>query len=284
MPRSSPDTIEDEAEVPTFGTSAFQSERWTPARFRPADLPEPGFRPGASQMAGRALWRLFRKVGSATVVHVDLTPDRSRELLALPWLDEAELARWQRFVHPRPQRQFTLCRAVLRELLCHRLGCGNNRLAFATGTYGKPFALVGGSPAPIAFNVSHGGRHGLIALAPAGRIGVDVEERAARRDMDEDIRLLFAPGERARLQTVCGLRKVDLFYRLWTMKEALVKASGAGLSVDTTGFEIPFAIYAGAGSGLFNFPGAPDETWRLEKLGNANFEAALAIEAVPLAD
>jgi len=250
----------------------------------PADLPTPGSCPGASQMAGQALWRPFRKVDCTTVVHVDLTPDPSRELLALAWLDDEELARRQRFVHPRPLRQFTLCRAVLRELLCHRLGCRNDRLSFATGTYGKPFALVGGSPAPIAFNVSHGGRHGLIALAPSGRIGVDVEERTARRDMDEDIRLLFAPGERARLKTVCGLRKVDLFYRLWTVKEALVKASGAGLSLDTTGFEIPPAIYAGAGSGLFSFPGASGEVWRLERLGNANFEAALAVEAVPHSD
>ncbi len=133
----------------------------------------------------------------------------------------------------------------------------------------------------MAFNVSHSGRHGLIAIAPAGRVGVDVEERSARRDMDGDIRVLFAPGERSQFEALGGWRKTDLFYRLWTLKEALVKATGIGLSLDTAEFEIPRSIYAGTGSGLFSFAGTPDETWLLESLGNADFSAALAHEASP---
>jgi len=237
--------------------------------------------PGAPRKADGSLWRLFHKSGRATVVHVDLVANGRREVRALAWLDEAERERRRRFLHPRPQRQFTLCRAVLRQLLCRRLGCRNDQLSFAEGKHGKPFALVCGSPAPVAFNVSHGGRHGLIAFAPAGRVGVDVEERSARRDMDGDIRVLFAPEERSRLAAVDGWRKTELFYRLWTLKEALVKATGAGLSLDTAGFEIPGSIYAGTGAGLFSFPGAPDETWRLESFGHAGFYAALAREASP---
>ena len=186
-----------------------------------------------------------------------------------------------RFLHPRPRRQFTLCRAVLRQILCRRLGCLNDELSFATGQYGKPFALVGGSPAPVAFNVSHDGRHGLIAFAPAGQIGVDVEERSARRDMDGDIRVLFAPSERAHFEALSGSRKTDLFYRLWTLKEALVKATGIGLSLDTTGFEIPWSVLAGTGPRQFSLPEMPDHAWNLESLGNAEFSAALAREAVP---
>ncbi|MDE0697996.1 MAG: 4'-phosphopantetheinyl transferase superfamily protein [Boseongicola sp.] len=183
----------------------------------------------AARKANGLSWRLFHTANGATVVHVDLVPNRHREVQALAWLDSAERERRARFLHPRPQRQFTLCRAVLRQILCRRLGCRNDELSFATGQHGKPFALARGRPAPVTFNVSHGGRHGLIAFASAGQVGVDVEERLARRDMDGDIRVLFAPRERSRFEALSGSRKTELYYRLWTLKEALVKATGIGL-------------------------------------------------------
>ena len=224
--------------------------------------------------------RPFRETGDAAVYHVDLAPHSDRETEALAWLDAPERARRRRFLYAGPRREFTLCRAALRDLLCRRLGCRNDRLSFSASRRGKPFALVGGSPASVAFNVSHSGRHGLIAVAPAGRIGVDLEERSRRRDLDTYIRLLFAPHERAELEAADSERKIDLFYSLWTMKEALIKAVGAGLAIDTTGFEIPPALYRGARSraAVFRFPGSPSVAWRLENLGTGRFAAALSCE------
>ena len=117
---------------------------------------------------------------------------------------------------------------------------------------------------------------------PEGRIGVDVEERSARRDLAGDIGVLFAPEERAALGAAEGDLKIDLFYRLWTLKEALVKATGAGLSLDTAGFEIPPALYRDARGPAthceFRHPEVPGAAWRLETLGNGRFAAALARE------
>ena len=220
--------------------------------------------------------------------HVDLEPDASREAEALNLLDAEEHARLRCFRHPRRRREFILCRAALRALLCHRLGCRNTELAFAASRHGKPYALVDGDPNPVSFNVSHSDKHGLIALAPGGRIGVDVEERSARRDPDGVLRSMFAPAEQAALARATGRCKVHLFFALWTMKEALVKALGVGLARDTSAFEIPSPMYRGMRSTVFRFPDAPSVGWRLENLGNARFAAALAWElrtehAVPLA-
>ena len=190
------------------------------------------------------------------------------------------------------RREFTLCRAALRALLCRRLGCANAELSFETLDRGKPFAVVGGVPSPVGFSVSHSGGHGLIALVPHGRIGVDVEERTPRRNLNDDIRLLFAPGERAELEAADGDRKTDLFYRLWTLKEAVLKAAGLGLALDTAGFEIPRALYRGAREDEdvpqlrelrerrrgFRLPGAPGVAWKLETLEDVRFAAALARE------
>lgn len=223
-------------------------------------------------------WSPLQKTENYLVVHVDLTPDDSLEGKALDWLDEAELARRALFVHATPRRHFTLCRAALRTLLCRKLDCRNSDLSFEVSSLGKPFARNRGKPAPIAFNLSHSGHHGLIAVAPRGRIGVDVEERLPDRDLDSYSRTLLAPVERAFFEKESGNRKCELFYRLWTMKEALVKAAGEGLSLDTSKFELPPTMVRGEPSGIFSFPDSSATRWRLEYIGNDRYAAAVARE------
>ena len=193
------------------------------------------------------------------------------------WLDGGERERCTRFLVQRPRREFRLCRAALRALLCRRLGCRNDALAFAPAEHGKPFALVDGAPAPVSFNVSHSGCHGLIAVAAGGRIGVDIEERVIRHDIDGVLRTAFAPDEQADLAAASGRRKTELLFRLWTMKEALIKALGSGLSLDTASFTLPAGLRRGAvRSALFRFPWMPGVEWVLSDLSNAGFAAALA--------
>ena len=226
-------------------------------------------------------WRPFRKIGNAAVTYVDLSPHAAREADALACLDEKEQSRWQRYRHAGSRRRFALCRAALRVVLCRQLGCRNEQLAFAASSYGKPFVLVDGTPATISFNVSHGGGHGLIALAPEGRLGVDVEERVPRRDLDGLIGTVLGPGERAEFALTRGSHKLHLFYSLWTVKEALVKALGTGLSSGMSEFEIPLAMRRGMTTSIFRFPEMPEVRWRLEDLGNEDFAAAIAHEQAP---
>ena len=226
-------------------------------------------------------FRAFREIDDILIVHVDLTPHEDREAHAISWLDEKEQDRQRRYRYDRPRREFALCRAALRSILCSRLGCGNERLAFGASEHGKPFALVNGTEAPVSFNVSHSGKHGLIALAPQGRLGVDVEERVTRIDLDGMSEIVFGPGEQADFASVGGREKFDLFFTLWTLKEALIKALGTGFSLDPSRFEIPSPMRHGARKDIFRFPHMPNVGWRLEYLGNADFAAAIAHELNP---
>ena len=175
-----------------------------------------------------------------------------------------------------PKRRFTLCRAALRSVVCRELDCRNEHLSFQASDHGKPFALVHGRPAPINFNVSHSGLHGLIALAPGGRIGVDVEERVPHPNLAELIAAVFGPNEQRELAQAHGPDRLHMFFSLWTMKEALSKAHGTGLSLDVSRFEIPQDMRAGAMSGSFRFAQMPDVVWRLENISNDRFAAAVA--------
>ena len=214
-------------------------------------------------------------------MHVDLTPHAAREAEALAWLDKEEQARWRRYQYDGPRRRFALCRAALRAVLCRQLDCRNEQLAFGASDHGKPYAVVQGEVASVSFNVSHSGAHGLITFAAAGRLGVDVEERRTPRDLDGLISSVLGPDEQAELALARGCRKLHLFFNFWTIKEALIKALGLGLSLDMSQFEIPSAMRQGKATSIFQFPQMPTVRWRLEDLGNEHFAAAIAHELAP---
>ena len=226
-------------------------------------------------------WRPIGLIGEANVLHVDLHPDPSREDQASQWLDVRERRQRDKIINPGRRRQFTLCRAALRAILGSELGCPSEELKFGTSYYGKPFAIVGGHPHPISFNVSHSSKSGIIALAPEGRLGVDVEDLAPRNNMELLAEAAFTASEQIDLGSVDGSEKLRLFFRIWTMKEALIKAVGMGLSLDMSSFEIPGAMRRGTADSVFSFPQAPSVYWRLESISNRDYCAAIAHEIRP---
>ena len=224
-----------------------------------------------------AWWSPFTTTDGVDVAHVDLRPDQAREAEAYAGLDRSERSSWRKYL-PGPRRRFSLCRAALRAILCNRLDCRNEQLSFRVSGYGKPFAVVGGVRAPVSFNVSHGGNHGLIALAAAGRLGVDVEERVPKRNLDGLIDAVMGLEEQVELAALGEVERLRLFYRLWTFKEALIKALGTGFSTDVSRFQIPTAVRRGDAAGAFRFPHLPSVVWGLKDIGGERFAAALAYE------
>ena len=198
---------------------------------------------------------------------------------SVPWLDEQEQSRLRRFAFDGPRRRFALCRAALRAELCKQLGWKNERLAFETTRHGKPFALIRGEPAPIGFNVSHSGRHGLVAIAPSGQVGVDVEERDPHRNLDLLIETVLAEGERDALAAARGPARVHLFFKLWTLKEALLKALGEGFRLDATRIKTPPPMLRGVRKSTMRLPQVSGAIWHVEDLGNRDFAAAVAYTA-----
>ncbi len=223
-------------------------------------------------------WYPFGAPEGVSVVRVELEPNADREADALTLLDDEELVRWERYPYAGPRRQFLLCRGALRTVLGEALGCRNEQLAFPTTEDGKPWATVDGTAAAISFSVSHSGPHGLIAFAPEGRLGVDVEELAPRRNLDLLMDGVLGEAEKADVASNEGERRLRSFFRLWTMKEALLKAHGKGLLIDATTFEIPRAVRRGAARGRLQLPQLPGVTLQVEDLGTEGFAAALARE------
>ena len=222
-------------------------------------------------------WSPFLVSGEVAVAKVDLSADAAREEIALGWLDSSERLRCGNYL-PEPRRHFVLCRAALRAMLCQELDYGNDSLSFGEGEHGKPFAKVNGRPMALSFSVSHSGSYGLIALAQAGRVGVDVEQIVPKRHLNALIEAVMGPDERRELDAMDDRAKLHQFFRLWTCKEALVKALGTGFSTDVSGFQVPSNIRRGEAVGEFRFPHLPTIAWKLEAVSEEEFAAALASE------
>jgi 4'-phosphopantetheinyl transferase len=155
---------------------------------------------------------------------------------ALPdTLDAEERARAARFVFERDRARFIAAHRALRHVLALRTGRSAMTLRFENGSFGKPHLL----DAPgCAFSLSHSAGTALIAMSADGEIGVDVE---VLRPADDRLALaqrhFTASEQRVLAATDPGL--IDAaFLRVWTRKEACVKALGAGLQVPTESFEV----------------------------------------------
>ena len=105
------------------------------------------------------------------------------------------------------------------------------------GEHGKPYApdLDG-----IQFNLSHSGRHALIAIARDQPLGVDLEIQGRRRSVDDIAQRYFAVAESRALRSLPAELPDAAFLRLWTGKAAVPRALGEGLSfgLDRVEFEL----------------------------------------------
>ena len=169
--------------------------------------------------------------GAISVATASVRLDPARHLdAARRCLSGAETARAGRFVKHADQVRYVLAHAMLRTLLARRLALAPAGIAFAAGPNGKPrLAGPGAGPAAgLAFSLSYG--KAMVALAFARRpVGVDLEAVRDNVAFSEIGSRFFQPDELRYLESAGdpGLR--DRFFRLWTRKEAVLKALGVGL-------------------------------------------------------
>ncbi len=160
------------------------------------------------------------------VVHID--PDAARGLLPAcqTVLSEAERVRADRLREPDAYRQFVLGRGVLRHLLVGFLDRNPSDIVFIYGSNGGPSVECTGD---LDFSLAHTRGWLALAFAVGQRIGIDVEA------LDQDIACIeiaqrfFRPEELGELEHHDPIEARRRFLRLWTRKEAVLKAAGVGL-------------------------------------------------------
>jgi 4'-phosphopantetheinyl transferase len=146
-------------------------------------------------------------------------------------LTPEEHAKWQRYRFDKDKHQHLVTRALIRDTLSrYEPHVAPQDWRFELNQHGKP-AITNPLSIPLFFNLSHTQNLAALAVTRTSSVGVDVEKvkqveqvrgLAERCFADREIDYVFN-GEKAALMW--------RFFKLWTLKEAYIKARGCGLSL-----------------------------------------------------
>lgn len=182
-------------------------------------------------------------------------------------LSEAERRRAARYRFAEGSRRFALGRAWLRHVLGAELGVPPAAVDLPDGP-GKPRL---GTSTGLCFSLARSADLAVVAVAPF-EVGVDVEH--LDQAVDGAPALACTAEEAADLHRLPAGERIEAFLRLWTAKEAYLKATGAGLAV------APASVEVGVGTGPVAPVGAPGGArwWVREFRPRAGFVGAVSAE------
>jgi len=182
------------------------------------------------------LWTAFETAGVLPAWHQPV-----------PWLTPFENARLARFKVPKRRDDWLLGRFTVKGLIQKAVEAVLLRtltpdaFEIVAESSGAPFArLVSGERLPLSISISHS--HGTAFCAvmpsplPGGTIGADLELIEPRSE--RFVRDFFTPAETAAWKESLPAEQALLANSIWSAKEAVLKALGLGLTVDTRGVDI----------------------------------------------
>ena len=163
--------------------------------------------------------------------------DLALEPSAADWsaCDTEEQSRAQRFRFDKHARRFRAAHAAMRQIMAAQLGVDAHSLRWRTGPHNKPHLL---DHPGWYFNLSHSGDWALLGMSSTAQMGVDIECRRDMRDMAGIVRHQFSATEQATYQQLPEMDQSVWFYRVWSRKEACLKALGSGMGMPLQSFDV----------------------------------------------
>lgn len=156
------------------------------------------------------------------------------------WLSVEEQRRAYSFHSEGHRLDYVVAHAALRWVLGRCLGIPAAEVRFREGSfdgnaiYGKSNgrikpALEPGAGLDLRFNLSHTSGAALIGVAAGRELGIDIERERPMEDLEGVARSVMSAEEMEGWRRVQPEMRERAFYKLWTRKEAYLKAIGLGL-------------------------------------------------------
>lgn len=123
--------------------------------------------------------------------------------------------------------RYVVTRSLVRIVLSEHLGIPPREIRVSRTDTGKPFVTDGAH-----FNVTHSGDLILLAVSETRPVGVDVERRRLVNRVPALSHRWLTEAERNDLGALnaAGMTESDAFLRIWSLKEARLKALGVGIA------------------------------------------------------
>ncbi|WFB34414.1 4'-phosphopantetheinyl transferase superfamily protein [Kiritimatiellota bacterium B12222] len=178
--------------------------------------------PGFPEIGKREL-QDFRESEDLITLVFPLEKQRVRTFFSHEILSPQEICRLKKFQFESDQLGFLAGRGLLRSVL--HAWTGLPRVDLRLGPQGKPFCHHVDAP---YFNLSHGGGTLVLSLCQSVELGVDVESQHRDLPYTALAKRYYSEAE----QVGVWDEGKEAFLKIWTRKEARLKASGHGLTVD----------------------------------------------------
>jgi 4'-phosphopantetheinyl transferase len=148
-------------------------------------------------------------------------------------LNEEEVRRASRFAFEKDRNQFITAHGTLRTLLSKCLEITSSEIQFKKDKNKKPQILF--PLTSLKFNISHSENKILISISEV-ETGVDVEMIKPGMEFKELIKTYFSNTEQQKI--LDAAQPAETFYKYWTRKEAVLKASGIGITDELKKIEV----------------------------------------------
>ena len=153
-------------------------------------------------------------------------------------LSRDELFRAQRYKFRDDRNNFITRRGILRLLLSFYINVEPSLIQFEYRSLGKPFIIPLDHHQSIRFNLSHTRELAAIAITQFKEVGIDIEKCNSQIDYRQISERFFTENERIKLLSCREDKRIKMFTRIWTRKEAFVKALGLGMSMPLENIDI----------------------------------------------
>ena len=214
-----------------FGTNAYDLEKsetmMTPTLFF-CDWDE-GLCPSSASKSFEVHIYVFHYVSCAEME----IPEHYEALLT-----KGEQARLSRYIFHDKKKEFLLARLFLKGLLSLYVSKNLYGCSLPVNDYGKP----GLDDSRLQFNLSHSKNAIACSISQHGPVGVDIEKlRSKFTDVLDIANRFFTKKEIAYLKQTPKDDQLRTFYRLFTMKEAYMKAVGMGFHIPLNSIDVPLS-------------------------------------------
>jgi 4'-phosphopantetheinyl transferase len=187
-------------------------------------------------------------------------------------LAEDEQAKAARFRFDEHRHRSIVARGLLRLLLSRYTRLAAAAIDFAYSPQGKP-SMAPSLTQSLEFNLSHSAQMALFAFSATGPIGVDIEYLRPVAHLSQLSQRFFSATEANLIQTCTEDAQISMFFRLWTAKEAYLKATGVGLT------NLRQVCLSQSATGELQFK----QGWQLWEFTPApQFQASLAYAGAPM--
>jgi 4'-phosphopantetheinyl transferase len=150
-----------------------------------------------------------------------LDPDALQAQLQ-PMLYAEEVNKFSAIRHANRRLEYLASRALMRMALTQHYHLDLQHWQFSESDNAPP-RLLNPAQVPLYISLSHSGTYVFVAISEQA-VGIDIERSSQRGDPMSIAKKVFTPEQQKTLSQLPESERTACFYRLWTQKEALVKA------------------------------------------------------------